>query len=743
MVSVLCPLSQTASQNHLPVLRASGPSGRCIADMADHAEWQHTDRLRMALTPLLIGPDLYRVALPILYVHPVVSHKTIPAFARSVKEASLYLNGDFPKSCLVRHLTIRPSPIVPSAELPKKAHGAGGSAQATSYTVHPQLKDALSPLRDLQSFTLKEAMILHQPDAAVLFSALSVIAPKKARLEFRMWDLNDSSLGEELLSMTQASSYSSLARYANRALGTTVGDRNARVSHDTYRQPLLEAWRDALLKGTEFEAPTWWLEGPGDNNNGNGAAGQVPAVAHAGPAMLVPPPIPPSSIGPPGPHIPNAARFEPVDPLGEDERRAMYYTAYREPVGEPIGELRGRELGRNVHLSPIPQSRHSLEMRSAMPSVGPSSNDEDASSTASTPHSPRPAHAQLQAPHNPIGGLRSEEQETSELMDETVAAPSAAQRSHIAASARQSQAIRGVSRGTLPPVIPNHRTQTNVPLVLHEGHVRGSVPPPRPRSPRSNAEHSRLRRRMPHLDHTPFIARPSPAAGVEGSERSSLSTHDAGLTSHPLAHRVREQLRELLGHWTPALQALSIVAFDPLSTLIVRAPQLDFWTSVAVPHIRVQLPRACHALGIFQGTREAARARQRLREAEEGQVINPIQQAWAQVQALALLQGQSPPSTLTPAQIQVLSAAQFEEERLVGGDGNGGGLVNEDVKLFEIEVNTRLEMGDDVWIRYGHQLPPQVCRILAGAPEHDWSSVPLGELQDYLLRHRWVTDEIR
>lgn len=165
--------------------------------------------------------------------------------------------------------------------------------------------------------------------------------------------------------------------------------------------------------------------------------------------------------------------------------------------------------------------------------------------------------------------------------------------------------------------------------------------------------------------------------------------------SHHLAHEMRRLLGDLVSqHWAPTLQALSIVTADPLASFIIRAPRLDLWTQMPVPHIRVQLPRAVNSLAVFKGTKELQRDRLRARR-----------RAGADLD-------------LTPRQ-------RAEINRVVGGDGSGGDLLHEMTRLFEIEVNTMQEMTDDVWMYCGDQLPPQVCRILAG--EQEWRDVHAGE----------------
>lgn len=182
-----------------------------------------------------------------------------------------------------------------------------------------------------------------------------------------------------------------------------------------------------------------------------------------------------------------------------------------------------------------------------------------------------------------------------------------------------------------------------------------------------------------------------------------------------LVAAIRKQLLHLIENtWSPTLQAFSLVALDPLASLIAQSPQLDFWVNVAIPHIRVQLPRGVNSLAIFKGAQEHIRDRQRslalmLRGARSPQEDNH--------------------NTATGPNDSHSSALRIEYpvnqivDPIVGGDGSGGGLVHPETRLFEVEVNTAREMMDESWDRAGPELPPQVCRILTGI--QDWSQVGL------------------
>ncbi|ORX35958.1 hypothetical protein BD324DRAFT_629658 [Kockovaella imperatae] len=179
-----------------------------------------------------------------------------------------------------------------------------------------------------------------------------------------------------------------------------------------------------------------------------------------------------------------------------------------------------------------------------------------------------------------------------------------------------------------------------------------------------------------------------------------------------LPHIIRDALYQLLeSHWMPHLQALSLVALDPMASIVATAPRLDFWNRVAVPRIRVHLPRGINSLAVFKGSKEVLRerrSRDRL-DAPQNQAPLPVVPAG--------LRPQQQPQEETPD--------TTNDHLIVGGDGQGGGLIHESNRLFEIEVNSQDEMDDLSWIHAGDQLPPQACRILAGV--HDWNDVPVGQ----------------
>lgn len=246
---------------------------RCHGEKADNGEWHDQGVMHHALTPLLLSSDHTRTALPVLYAHPVVSHKVIPSFLRALTTPSRWITDQAKPSVLVRHLTIQSSPYTP-------LHTPDHSTRSVS--VHPYLPQLFSNLPKLLTLHMKDTLVLHTSDANTLFSALRNITPKKARLEIRMWDLTDSPYGEDIIAATRTSIHSAMTRkppVSSSILYRSLSDRQ-RIQNDQGRFAVQEAWRDALWKGVDLDLPAWWIEiprseGPGGGFGGGGTEGDL------------------------------------------------------------------------------------------------------------------------------------------------------------------------------------------------------------------------------------------------------------------------------------------------------------------------------------------------------------------------------------------------------------------------------------------------------------------------------------
>ena len=204
--------------------------------------------------------------------------------------------------------------------------------------------------------------------------------------------------------------------------------------------------------------------------------------------------------------------------------------------------------------------------------------------------------------------------------------------------------------------------------------------------------------------------------------RAGLFARQGRSDNYAVAHVMRHRLQLLImRNWAERLQAFSFVAFDPMASLAVRAPHLDFWVNIPIEHIRVHLPRGVNSLAIFKGPKE-----------NERDQVESLETARQQLPSFGVNNTNNNTNnnnTTTATNMLDPSGSAAQENRVVGGDGTGRGLVHPSNTLFEIEVNTTKEMMDDMWNRAGSELPPQVCRILAG--EQDWSNVIPG--MPYLL----------
>ncbi len=579
----------------------------------------------------------------------MLSHSTIQSFLCALFLPSRYT--DSPRISHVRHLTVQASPLY------KPTNGIEAYSRSSLYTIHQKLPDVLRNFPELTTFTLKDTLILHQADASVLFKALKLIRPKKARLEIRMWDLYDSPVGQDLIAAICPSIDSPMTRVVSTAAAVAL-NRATQPMRDAGRSLMQEAWRDALFRGGELEFPQWWTEPPRADPPAAGAGanlvalgGHHQALLHAmslagmGPGpngpMFVPFPVMPPQQLPPPPHNhgPSTAPTQPATTA----QTTMSIDIHSDDVNLPAPS------------SPQPTSRSSRLANRAIPQA----------LTTTRRQLDRIANAQrsrtdhLYVPSTAPSSVRSTPSIV--IIDDAITA--------IPTSTT-------VQTPTVPP--------PNTTGLGYMNRVRLSTwrPPQTRLSPR------------------PQTRSPQASASRRSDEIAAGQSDVAlpGMTSYHLAHHMRGELVDLLeNHWTPYTQAFSFVAFDPLASLIVRAPQLDLWTRVTVPHVRVHLPRGCNSLAVFKGAKETARDRQRNRRNNDDG---------------------------TEPQAANIDESEEEANRVVGGDGMGGDLVHEDIRLLEIEVNTLAEMSDDVWIRCGDQLPPQVCRILVG--EQDWRDLRIG-----------------
>ncbi|WVW82281.1 hypothetical protein I302_104287 [Kwoniella bestiolae CBS 10118] len=700
-------------------------------------QWQNTGILHNGLTPVLLSRDHARIALPVLYRHPYVGYKAITPFIAALGGPPRYT--DLPYKDYIKHFTVRASPIIPSTEFSAFYSGRKnpdvGTSNVAPYTIHPSFDTLMGILPELSTFTLKDTLILHQADASLLFHGLRYINPKKARLEFRMWDLYDSPYGQDIIGATRGGVYNS---YGSKPSILPSPDLSShRNTHEVTGVAIQKNWRDALYNATELDLPPWWIE----PSRPEAPAPIMPLGPWgAAPALLANQPINLASRLPPqtqaSTQIPNILPNPPTLPA-PPPAPAQHSPSITIP-SNLLGDPGTQQIYRRI--------RQLVDSRSS-DSQGPAlSQTSSSATTLSTPFASTAgnqvvtdlssAHMLVPQDHEPgdsadnpldfTGWELSDSEDEDELSTRpsSISSPdlrllgssrysylratSSLDTNSTAAPPRDTSRDIGPSwyRPTPSRGVPVNQASTSTSIVTRSAPsntamIQATVPAPQQRSQAFALSDYTGRRHSP-------VGQNNIAVGTRIGPGGVPLAHAPGMTWHLLAHHIRALLLELIREiWTPRLQALSVVALDPLASLTVRAPQLDFWTQINVPHIRVHLPRSINSLAVLKGAKEVARDRaRRRREGEHDDV-----------------------TTVVPPLGPVNNQPEGEDDhKIVGGDGSGNDLINEEVRLFEVEINSMEEMRDEVWIRFGDQLPPQLCRILAG--EHDWRDVSFGHTND-------------
>ncbi|OCF33360.1 hypothetical protein I316_05102 [Kwoniella heveanensis BCC8398] len=772
-------------------------------------EWQASAAIRGGATPLLICRDLTSIALPVLYQHPYIGYNAIERFVAALSRTSGKARG------CIRHLTIRASPLVPSKQfaafhearsLTREAENTRAVHNVVPYTIHPSFVHLMSLLPELTSFTLKDSLVLHQADAQLLFAGLRFVCPRKIRLEIRMWDLNDSPVGQDIMAATKGHSFTSTV--SGRIIETTPPDP---PSHFNFLDPMsgvIASWREALYKDKELDLPIWWTETPTFNHPPQPP--QPPPSPLFGPAInqyiinslssgtlwpfdapdhltntsthasVLPEwrlftDSPPAQAGSslnlnndwsdslsqpcvwggltahPALAIPSAkdASTHVVPASGSSGHAGPSTSA----TGQHVTHLRGappeaeqhryHELSHIANQSTLPPGHTSRSDAAGNPLRLGVARDIDSNLSSDDDFGLLDDDISLiedDFSNNAIDDNDDDDGDRTSELSETLAAPASATTSgnnSVSADqiqpipnpttrwARRANAIRA-SRAASSSASRFAAEDGPVPasssmLVYGPQNISAVSSTVTSSLPASNRS---LRRNV--IGSRNALVQPVPPSVIGGVR----VTTSQGFHSHALARYMGGLLLVLIrDRWTPRLQALSFVAHDPLASIIVRAPELNFWTQIPVPHIRVHLPRGCNSLAVFKGPRELARDRLRASRAEanHGQAQGQGQQL-LQTAFTMMLNGMHPTPLANAGDQHQINEAELDRIGVVGGDGSGGGLIDEEVRLFEIEINTLAEMKDDVWIRCGNQLPPQLCRILAG--EHDWRDVSFSHAND-------------
>ncbi|WWC99670.1 hypothetical protein V866_006574 [Kwoniella sp. B9012] len=709
-------------------------------------QWQSTGVLRDGLTPVLLSRGHARIAIPVLYRHPYVGYKAITPFISALTKPPRYT--ELPHKDYIKHLTIRASPIIPTNKF--SAFYAGrknpdvGTSAIAPYTIHPSFDTLMRTLPELSTFTLKDTLILHQADAQLLFHGLGHISPKKAKLEFRMWDLYDSPYGQDIIGATRGGVFNSYGSKPSLLPSPDLTSPRT-VHYDIGPLTYQKAWRDALYNATELDLPPWWIEPPRSDhpapalpfgqwiaNNAGLTANQLTNWA----ATLPPPTQPggqPPNIAPAHPFFPAAPAAPPPPP----SQPSSSTTTQDHLLGQL--QLQRQRLRRMLRDHPklsdwlepeetsdtVTTSGTAADSTGAAPIRGTGSSGSQTAATVSEDTSGLSLDDLIDTTAWELSDSEDEQPGSLTSRPETRPPPAVGHSvprlgsSHTqnpslpsSTSSRQENGPswwRSTPQGGAQTASAN--SGSNNAIAGSSSTVMSDLPPSQATVPAPQQRYRRIIGPGWTGPSDVSSARDSVGTGSRVGQIGRSVTQTPGLTSHELAHYMRGLLLKLIrDSWTPRLQALSIVALDPLASLVVRAPQLDFWTQVNVPHIRVHLPRSINSLAVFKGAKEVARDRARRRR-EHGDI------------------GNNSNDNNEPDQDPVPTESGNEDVyKIVGGDGSGNELINEGVRLFEVEINSLEEMRDEVWIRYGDQLPPQLCRILAG--EHDWRDVSFGHMND-------------
>ncbi|WWC86237.1 uncharacterized protein L201_001110 [Kwoniella dendrophila CBS 6074] len=718
-------------------------------------EWQSTGVLREGLTPVLICRDLARTALPVLYRHPYIGYKAISSFVTALTSPRRY--NDLCNRDYIKHITIRASPIIPTTEFSAfyavRKTPADRNTRIAPYTIHPLFERLMRSLPELATFTLKDTLVLHQADATQLFYGLSVINPKKVRLEFRMWDLYDSPFGQDIIGATKGGAYTSYG--SKPAILPSVDHFSPRnLQNELGCIAIQKTWRDALYNATELDLPSWWIEPMSRQDQNN-------APVHPAQAMILGQQHVHHAPGHANPFAHNSGnQFNPFTVLSSassatpqnpnPSNNQSQFSQIHNPVLPPpntsdssLSQTSAGNQAQSAHLrrllndlrriSSRSSTQHlSMQLDSTTPNHPPISANTTGSSQITYPRSGNISgnshgHSIYLSDNEDLSDSESELTEDASIDSHSVSEPSNSSRQPLTqasaslSTASSSAQITPATR--LRDALLEIRTLRETSSRAIHSSQQATVPPPR--HDRVTTTVSAVQRHHQAQDncHTPHQGGQS--ATQAGPDGIPLTT-SPGLTSYSLAHHMRSLLLDLIReHWTPRLQALSIVALDPLASLIVRSPQLDLWTQIAVPHIRVHLPRSINSLAVFKGPKEVARDRARRRREMEELSVDPQGDDAGVILAgngLVTINGIPLPSILPDQE------NDNHPYRIVGGEGAGNELVNQEVRLFELEINSMEEMRDDVWIKSGDQLPPQLCRILAG--EHDWRDVSFAHSND-------------
>ncbi|WWC66247.1 uncharacterized protein I206_100148 [Kwoniella pini CBS 10737] len=678
----------------------------------DTSQWHSTGVLKSGLTPVLLSRDHARIALPVLYRHPYLGYKAIDPFLVAIITPSRYT--ELPLGQYIKHLTIRASPMIPSS-----TPIVSLSTESVRHTVHPSFRILLRALPELTSFTLKDTLLLHAEDVSLLFAGLESIKPIKARLEFRLWNLYDSPYGQDIISATHGGAYASSGYGKRSIIANPVTP--AENTHPDVEFSVQKAWRDAMYQREEFDVPSGWT------NTSMPTRFNVPTPTPLGPGHFfnpaLIPPIPPMSFnsGQPTSQGDATVNLFPLSTIAADPSNASLGDGWN-----PAAQFRRPRLDGWEDFGWGQDHFGNMRRRA----------DRSHAGVANLLRTPNDVTVALTSSSGANSTSLSEHLDGDEDYEETYRLF----RQGRARGYSTESSDRGSGSGSsVDAVAGTDRTDQTITMTAQtpstsesENHWDTSV-----RNHRDDAFHRNGSVFLAPTSSglTPLSVPQPQSSCVRTYPRNAIHTAVSTMSLNEV-NSVRPLLRRLVVDcWTPRLQALSIVALDPLASLLVRSPTLDFWPQIPIPHTRVHLPMSMDPLVIFKDTKQVARDEIRRRAGQgrlgnnNGNGTDPNPMPLGNIGSI--LSATTPNGTSIADiahQLTQLAHAENEGHKIVGGDGMGNRLIHEKVKLFEIEINSIEEMQNEVWIRHGDQLPSQLCRILAG--QNDWREVNSGDFND-------------
>lgn len=708
--------------------------------------------------PLQISREIATFSAEAMYRHPHITYRAFERFIGSLKSSFRHGTvGPLSKAKMVRHLTIFPSPPVPASA--HSQYGETHKASATNKdTIHQFLPELLRSFTSLDSLTVRDALFTTWKDWVTFQKALSQVKPQKAQLELSLWDLTHSASGLELRAATTHSVHADFNNdvfVSHKDIEDTLNrDRPFSSPAIPHFQVMLETWKAALTSGGEMIMPLHWIDPK--RKTPDPTPETAPVVSLGGTSNS----DDESDVAEPRTMVditpnPDMEDYEIIIPASAVNRLRAYtagwsstgtsLNTFRTSFASPASDIDDQAGSSAIDMSdylPLPFTGvpgvtlewGALRMRRGDPVV------EVALSAyqfiANTGFAAESGSSAIQQATTWASGS------SLTLDDATISAIPIREEGEDMDWSDEFGYLYGIlGEGSLntpflePQVVPS---APDVPpqesfVVFHDWAGISGMDQAFPDST-SLFTTSPLFNPPPPAHGSQRLALAYTSAVHPGSTRTRTALASSTPTPSPgsgdYAHEARAGLLQLLKGWSPRLQALSLVLLDPAAGIMVRAPDLDFWRELDIPHIRVRLPRGCTALSVLQGSSEYRRSLRRRQElvghfnrdpyAGVSTVTGPAHNGHANHNNFGAFLLSLASNTLTTQEMELRQSKDTGTEQTVY---IGHGVLHPNNLLFEIEVNTHAEMQDEMWYECGGQMPSQVCRLLVG--EQDWRDVDI------------------